>query len=255
MFCNANLVRKLELIAFAAWPSLEHQRIAGWIARASNGVTRRANSAFTLNGSSCDYLSDAIKKVIDFYQVRNLIPRFQMTHESVPNHLDAKLAELGFTIELEVSIQTTNIETISSIEPNFEVIIDTQPSSPWLNCYVKGNQFTKESLNTRSRIIRQIQPQKAFAAVTIDKNVFGIGLGVIEKKWLGLFSLTVLPKFRRLGIATAINHALAVWAKNLGAEKVYLQVWTKNESAMNLYQKISFKEAYRYWYRWLPENI
>lgn len=39
------------------------------------------------------------------------------------------------------------------------------------------------------------------------------------------------------------------WGRNNGATEVYLQVETENQVGINLYNKLSFKEVYQYFYR------
>jgi ribosomal protein S18 acetylase RimI-like enzyme len=42
---------------------------------------------------------------------------------------------------------------------------------------------------------------------------------------------------------------LLSWGRKMGAEQAYLQVMLSNEPALSLYEKLGFREAYRYWYR------
>jgi ribosomal protein S18 acetylase RimI-like enzyme len=45
------------------------------------------------------------------------------------------------------------------------------------------------------------------------------------------------------------------WAHRRGAAAAYLQVTAQNSGAIALYEGLGFTEAYRYWYRALPQVI
>lgn len=248
-------IRELEKIAFNAWPARERVNVGGgWILRATSGITRRANSVFSIHELAGIDVEEAIKKAIEFYRRRNLIPRFQMTEASQPVILDKKLEENGFTKELCVSIQVASLDNLVSIKPKFNVEVHSQPTSAWLETYASSGEFDRFSLETRRRIMARVPLEKAFAAAMIDGKVVGVGIGVCEGSWLGLFSLATLQEHRRKGIATAISQALAVWAMDNGATRAYLQAFTGNESGLALYRKLGFAEIYQYWYRILEAN-
>jgi N-acetylglutamate synthase len=57
------------------------------------------------------------------------------------------------------------------------------------------------------------------------------------------------PEARRRGAATSVLHALASWAIDKGADRMYLQVEAANDAARQLYVRAGFETAYRYHYR------
>lgn len=108
-------INELELLGHNAWVAEERLRLGGWILRADHGVTRRANSVLPIAPQDIP-LDFATDSVIDFYNCRNLVPRFQLTEASHPSNLDSELEQRNFTIGLQVEIWTSPITSFSSSE-------------------------------------------------------------------------------------------------------------------------------------------
>ncbi len=76
-------IRRLEEIAFRAWPALEAENHAGWLRRFNNGYTKRSNS---ING--LDPTAEINSKVIDDleapYRARGLLPVWRLTPLTPP---------------------------------------------------------------------------------------------------------------------------------------------------------------------------
>lgn len=63
-------------------------------------------------------------------------------------------------------------------------------------------------------------------------------------KKLYIMTLTVLPAYRRRGIATMLlNHIISIAKSNSSLSEVYLHVQTSNEDAMNFYKKHGFENV------------
>ncbi|UCE10069.1 MAG: GNAT family N-acetyltransferase [Candidatus Thorarchaeota archaeon] len=241
-------IAKLERIAFNAWRARDLEYLGEWILRANDGITRRANSALPI-GSPKMETSKAIEHVIGFYESRGLPPRFQMSPACEPSNLDDTVQAFGFELGLTVSIQTAPIDSVASNGGKHEVDLIDAPTPSWLNAYAKGGNFDRHSLATRKGIMDRTLPEKVFASVSMDGGIVGVGFGVRENEWVGLFSLVTLDNYRRQGVALSINSAIAEWGRRRGAAKCYLQVETENKPALRLYNKLGFEEVYRYWYR------
>ncbi len=247
---NEELIIELETIAFHAWPAKEVERLGGWYLRADGDVTRRANSVFPLDDPSLD-IDDAINYVVEFYTSRKITPRFQVTSASRPKGLDEILAHAGFEKELVVAIETANLDVLVSVETDWHVNIINSPLDEWIRGYQMVTGYSDYKIAVRRGIMERISQKKSFASVSINDTIVSVGLCVVEGKWAGIFSLATHPDHRRKGLASAINKALATWAKLQGAETCYLQVEVDNEPALNLYHQLGFQEVYRYWYRQL----
>ena len=81
-----------------------------------------------------------------------------------------------------------------------------------------------------------------------------VGLGVVDREWMGIFAMSTLPELRRMGLGTTVLGTLAVAAAQRGATRLYLQVETDNTAARPLYARAGFRGAYRYHYRVAPRE-
>ncbi len=244
-----SVVTSLEVISSHMWPARESEELNGWILRANEGVTWRANSVLPLYWKGRVMLSEAIGVAIRFYERRRLLPIFKLTQASRPPELDRTLEKVGFTREKDTYVMTAPIEALSSINPRVDVVVDEALTPGWVEAYNAGGRFSERELRLRISIMKRIRAKKGFARAIIGDNVVGVGLGVLENDWLGLFAIWTIPRFRRRGVGTAISQALGSWAKSLGARRAFLQVQVENKPALALYRSLGFKTIYTYWYR------
>jgi ribosomal protein S18 acetylase RimI-like enzyme len=113
---------------------------------------------------------------------------------------------------------------------------------------MKFNNHDEKKFDTFKKILNQIKTKKCLLQLIVEGNVIGCGLGVLEDKFIGLFDIVVNPDFRGKGYGKKIVETIISWGKNQGAEIAYLQVMLNNPVALKLYEKIGFKEEYKYWY-------
>lgn len=243
---------ELEQVTANAWIAKETERLGGWLLRANGGVTKRANSVLPL-GAPIIPLDEAIEKVIDFYRKRDLIPRFQMTDTSKPIELDRDISERGFSVGLQVEIHTAAINHLAKQDPAIDVLVSNDITDSWMSVYSESSGYDASTMDTRKDLMKRTSLHKAFALARIDRELAGVGFGVVEDKWLGLFNIAVHPTMRGRGVAMALNTALARWGHQRGARSAYLQVESENLPALKLYDKLGFHQVYTYWYRKLDE--
>ena len=77
---------------------------------------------------------------------------------------------------------------------------------------------------------------------------------MLDRGWLSVYEIVTDPDFRQQGIGTQLMLHLLKWGKDRGAQSAYLQVMTENAPALRLYQKLGFREQYRYWYLQKPTS-
>ncbi len=120
----------LERIANRAWPAPEIELLGGWLLRAADGWTNRANSALPLGdaGISLAETADACR---DWYTERGLTPKITVplpVRRDVARHLDAA----GWTAQPLVLVQTAPLAGMIDAGPSPQVELRERPSAEFL---------------------------------------------------------------------------------------------------------------------------
>ena len=246
-------IAELELLASHCWPAREIVKYKGWIIHWNDGVTWRANSVLPNEWDSSVSVEQVLDYVIELYNEKNTPPAFKITPASQPKGLDKLLEEKGFEQRMITHVQTAPISTISCLTARLPVDLFkvTDDSLDTLMYKSKRGQL---AIEVRREIIHHITGDKSIARVLMHGNIAGVGFGVVEGDWLGLFSIRTLPEFQRRGVAWSLNCALAMWGEDLGAQRVFVQVESLNELALALYESMGFETMYTYWYRILNNS-
>ena len=130
--------------------------------------------------------------------------------------------------------------------------ISSEIDDRWLDEYAAAHgddDVSRSRLTAYGRLLRQVDLPVAAVTARVDGTLVGIGLGVRERGWVGVYGMGTRPEVRRRGAARAVLHALAEWAHAGGAGQMYLQVEEDNAPARSLYESARFTSLYRYWYR------
>jgi ribosomal protein S18 acetylase RimI-like enzyme len=243
------LVRTLEELAANAWPAHVQQQVGPWRLRASDDVTRRANSVFCV-GSMPPY-AGWYDEVVSFYERRHLPIRFQIT-DAAPEGLDFILQGMGYTAEAHSAVYVASCQDVVAHAPQaeeFRLTLSDNLTEEWLDSFIRVEGHDVSKKEGYGRIMGAIGPPACFVQAWVDGAVVGIGMGAAEREWAGMFNIATLPQHRCKGIGTAIVRALAEWGVENGAAHTYLQVMLTNNVAINLYTKLGFRYLYGYHYR------
>ena len=228
----------LERVAADAWPPLEQVEVDGWRLRASEGVTRRANSALPL--------SDAlpVDAVVEYYRSRRLPPAVQVSDAAT----DSALQRLGWQRDIDVEVMAGPVPAGPS-----SAVVAEAPTEEWLDCWwsVDGRGGPAQ-LDVARRMLAAISAPAAYVSVVQDGRTVAVGRGVTQEAHLGVFSMAVRPEVRRRGLGRQVLHALGSWGTSCGARTAYLQVFDGNAEARALYASAGLTTAHHYHYRTLP---
>ncbi|HEX4259418.1 MAG TPA: GNAT family N-acetyltransferase [Streptosporangiaceae bacterium] len=256
-------IAALDLAAARTWRGTEEEPLGGWLLRAAEGFTGRANSVLTAGDPGLP-LPEATARVRRWYTDRGLTPMASISYPAGRpdrNPVDRFLAGQGWPLrdEAEVIVMTRAAAGLAAIPvapipvapipAALPVRFDDQPSDDWLALYHFRGQ---PDLPPVARAIMTSAPWQAFASARDGDRTVAIGRVAGAGEWAGLTAIEVDPDYRRRGLAVAVTVGLIDLAARHGAGRVYLQVEDGNEAALALYRRLGFTVHHGYHYRVAP---
>lgn len=240
-------VTRIEAAALWAWPPRETAFVDGWLLRAADGHTRRANSARTAAFHASSSLERSIGMAEAWYAARGLPACFQLNALTMPADLNTALAARGYD-----RFAPTLVMLVAAAEPtprtDAAVGIVARPTALVMNA-ICDQRWDPRTRRARAALFGRIRKPHAFAVAIQDGEPAAGGLCVVDGALAGLFALRTQHRFRRQGHARAVVDRLTAWARGHGATELYLQVEEENAPARAFFGRLGGAVAYRYWYR------
>lgn len=232
-----------------AWKARDLVLYKGWIVRLSEGVTKRANSVLPLAYSGTDLEHD-IAAVEKLYNNNNLPLIFQIPDYYEPSNLTETLLDKGFrmideTIVMAMAIEQLNYEASMN---SYDYLIEENVNEKWFQSLYNLTKMDSTKLEGFRRIISRTSNQKITCSVLRDDLIIGIVLGLIDNEYIGIYDLNVHSNYRRKHVGEFIMRKMLSYAQINNLKTMYLQVEAKNTPAIFLYNKLNFREKYRYRY-------
>jgi ribosomal protein S18 acetylase RimI-like enzyme len=244
---NMDIIRQIEEISMNCWPALQTVLYDGWVIRFADGFTKRSNSVNPIYHSLLD-VDAKIEHCERLYRERGLPVCFKITEKARPAGLDEALSGKGYAREFEISVQLADLEdTLTEGDPAADICESVE--NEWLENYARMNGLDPARKPALKKILEQIILPKCLLTYSCNDRPAGCGLGVVDGKYLGLFDIVIDKEFRNRGLGKKMMESIMAWGRGQGAERAYLQVLTDNAPAVRLYEKLGFREEYRYWYR------
>src|SRR5215467_8662587 len=247
----ALFIGELEVIAAKGWRAPVEERLGGWLLRAAQGFTGRANSALAARDPGIP-LAEAVQAVRRWYAERDL-PAMVAVPYSLgrpgDSGTDRFLGQHGWGIRADpAAVMTAPAAAVTRPQLAERVDMHPEPTRAWLGHY----RYRGQRLPPIARQLLVSAPFQAFASIRRDGGIVAIGRVAVADGWGGPTAVEVHPGHRRTGLATAITDALATAAAAQGAAGIYLQVAVGNEAARALYTHTGFTEHHGYHYRVAP---
>jgi GNAT superfamily N-acetyltransferase len=249
---------ELERAAAAHWRGTEEEWLGGWLLRAAEGFTGRANSALPLGDPGMP-LDDALAAVTGWYRARGLPPMIAVPlplDGPAPCDLDNHLSERSWpTRPGPAYVMTAGLPGVAAADPRLpagaELRVDAEPDDAWLGMYHYRGQQRQPPV---SRKVLMSAPSQAFASIRSagGREVLAIGRLSMAGCLAGITAVEVNPGHRRAGLGTSLTQAVCAEAERRGARTVFLQVETSNTAALALYERCGFRYSHRYHYRVAP---
>jgi N-acetylglutamate synthase len=247
---DPRLVIALESRLINAWPSFDYQAYDGWILRLAKGYSKRANSASPLVPEA-PLDDELVDTMVAHFLAENVRPTFRLTSLENPG-ADALLERRGFELIEPTQVLTKVIPEDCTVDPS--VILEPKVSTRWVRETAASYGGEKADDAILIEIVSRIRQKAVFATLDLDDRHVAWGLGVVERGYVGLYDIVVVPELRGIGLGRRVVTSLMAWGRDEGAHSAYLQVRDDNEVARGLYTALGFEPAYRYTHRVMPKR-
>jgi GNAT superfamily N-acetyltransferase len=230
---------ELERVADRAWPAPEHQTLGGWLLRAAQGWTNRANSALPL-GDSGQPLEATVAACVAFYRARGLPPKITVplpVRRDVGDHLSAG----GWLAQPPALVQAAPIGAVATGVADGVDLLDG-PTPAFLDAL---GRWKSEPPPAALAVLTGVRPV-IFAEICEGGALLATARGAVVDGWLHLGLVAVADAARRRGLAQRVSAAVAGWGQALGATRMVLQVEQDNVAAVALYRRLGFTTHHRY---------
>lgn len=250
----------LERAAAQHWRGTEEEWLGGWLLRAAEGFTGRANSALPLADPGLP-LDSALDAVTRWYQARGLRPMI-----AIPLPIGAGARPPGCQLDHQLSerawltrpgpafVMVADLASVPApreIAPDLVFAVAEEPDDAWLGMYHYRGQERQPPV---MRKVVTSAPLQLFASIRSadGQDVLAIGRLSAAAGWAGITAVEVDAGRRRAGLGTALTLAVCAAAAAHGIKQVFLQVETDNMAAIQLYERCGFRYSHRYHYRVAP---
>jgi ribosomal protein S18 acetylase RimI-like enzyme len=237
--------RRIEEAALRAWPADQQLLYDGWVARLSDGYTKRANSASLLYPTPAASDPATIARIEQLYRSRQLPGIFRLLSFSTPTALEELLAFSGYREADGTLVMTTSVPKGLAIDSDARVLDLAQG----IQAHARMNGLSESALPAHRRILERIPGGAAFLGSFEGDTLVACGLSVEDGNLVGLFNIVTDPAHRRKGHGTRLVRAMLARAASRDTTTAYLQVVMTNAPAIALCESLGFTEAYRYTYR------
>lgn len=257
--------RLLDELAARATVAAEEHRIDGWWLKVADLPFRRCNAVLPPVGAGREPAAAgrALDAVERWYadRGRRVVVQVSSVDPAAPE-LDVLLARRGYEVEAPVHVHTVALGgalvadaprgTAHPVDPGLRVEVREGIDEAWARHYGAahgGDGAARERTEAYGRMLQVLAGAALGAAASVDGTPAGVGFGVLDQGWLGVFGMGTAPALRGRGVATAVVRALAAAAAGRGATGAYLQVETDNPAAVSLYEGLGFRRHHGYHYR------
>ncbi len=245
-------IREIDECAARAWPALFVDELDGWRLRFTYNVTGRANSVLPINLGDRYSLDERLRRVEAFYRRWNAPVRYHITPAAQPTDLEQTLIDRGYRRVTPTLVQVAPlVAVLDHLGPGqtHDVHMTPELDETWFDTYRRLEDLSDREAGVIRGILGRIDRPAAYVLVATEGQPIGVGMGVVDSGWAGVFCVVVDPRYRRIGAARTVLRALAQWARRGQALNMYLQVTEQNSAARALYAGAGFETLYSYHYR------
>ena len=244
-------LQRIEEAALNAWPAPRQIVYDGWLLRFASGYTKRANSINPLYPSSISF-DEKITHCERMYELAGLPTLFRLPEPFTPDGLVPALETAGYTAFDTTLVLGREVHSMDSGSNSVEVRQMEKDAWLCLRADLTGKSLAK--WKKHGEILNTIIPRKVLFGLFANGIPLACGMGVVEDKLLGFFSVLTTPTERKKGYGRKMMQVLTNWGVGEGAEYGYLQVEDDNEPAKAMYARLGFSLCYKYRYFHKPDK-
>lgn len=230
----------VEQVIALAWPAEIEEPYHSWMLRANRGVSKRANSVFTIGEmpSTDNWLSEIER----FYDNRLLSPCFYIG-ENTPQEVDQLLAKNNYEIINEMYLlYHESKRVVETVEKNNELVttFNHDVNSSWVDSFMQLERHDTSLREGYEIIFQNIQIPKMFLTLKLNEKVVALGTVAIKDGWGYISNVVVDQRYRRRGFGSQVIRELAKWAYEHDTKYIFLQVKKTNKAGLKLYEHLGF---------------
>jgi N-acetylglutamate synthase len=235
-----------ETAGLKAWPGLETAYDGGWVLRAANGYTKRANSVQSLDPGDDKNAEARILAADSWFRARNLTPVFRVTPLAGPAILsaldDLRWARIDDSHFFAMELGPQEAHPRASILPIDDPAFFAAQQKI-------GRSDDRTMANLRAVVGVLTVPCCGIVFRNAEGDPVSTALMAIADGIVITGNVKTEPLERRKGHAAAMMRSGLAWAHSKGATVAALNVQADNPPAIALYQSLGYGYQYDYSYR------
>ena len=179
----------LEELSLNAYPGVSQLHYDGWTLQVSPGRWRRANSVQIMHPSSLS-LDEKIAYCEAFYEARGKRTIFKLTRESPPE-LEPLLEARGYERDADTSVQAIALQAAEPFSTYSDVTAQTDLTNAYAEAFYRIHHFDDATRAPWQAIQRNILPLMGYLGLVVDGEMVASAIGVVERRWLGVFGVGI----------------------------------------------------------------
>jgi N-acetylglutamate synthase len=240
---SLDLVLACEERIVNAWPSVETLFAEGCVLRFANGYAGRTNSLSALRPDT-RLTPDLMNWCEAQYRLACLPARVRVTPLLVPE-MQAMLEARGYRPESHAIGMIAPVTAPGQPDP--DLVMAPAASAQWVRGISARQSGSKKDADMALHaIVSRIRLPAAFGTLMHEGREIGFGLSVVERGMTEIGAIMIDERMRGRGMAKRLVSGLMGWAAGAGARQAYLQVEQSNAPAVRLYERLGFRQVYRY---------
>lgn len=238
-------VRRLEAVAFRAWPAEQAVYDGSWLIRLTKGhPSKRLNSLNPLDPGDRRDIAGRLAKAAERFAAIGRPLTVRLTPLAPPElrlHLEAK----GWERFDESIVMSADLAQAAACGIDHLPLRDIRRFLEARLAICDEPESLREGL---AAILDAIKPETGLFLLQSGERPTAVTLAVLDGGLIGLEQVAVAEDLRGQGLGTAVVQAALRWGHLHGARQGWLAVVADNAPARALYAKLGFAEVYRYAY-------